>query len=96
MKKTLTIMGSMLGAIVVLVGAIIAFGGFLPTITEIRMDKLRIGMTDDETEELLGRPTTVITNDDLAVWHYDTMRRHAEPYVVFTKDLKVKAFGQTD
>jgi len=89
-------MGSILGAIVVLAGAIIAFGGFLPTITEMRMDKIRIGMTESETEILLGRPTTVITNDDLAVWHYDTMRRHEEPYVVFSKDRRVKAFGKAD
>lgn len=84
-----------LAALVVAVLALASLG-VLPTLTEIRLGKLGIGMTEEEAEAILGKPKTVIANEDILFWHYDTWRRHDEPYVVFDKNRLVMAFGKED
>ncbi len=96
MKRTRAILASIIGGIIIFSMLVLVLGGFIPTLTEIRMDRLRIGMTDTETADLLGQPTIVITNNDVVIWHYDTMRKNTDPYVIFNNEGKIKTFGRED
>ena len=67
-----------------------------PTLTEMRMDGLRPGMTEAEVRERMGPPSRSNEANGYPVWLYDTWRKSRQPYVVFSTNRVVRAFGVAD
>lgn len=67
-----------------------------PTLTEMRMDGLRSGMTEAEVRDRMGPPSHSQERDGFPVWLYDTQRKNRQPYVVFSTNRVVRAFGVVD
>ena len=67
-----------------------------PTLTEMRMDGLRPGMTEAEVRERMGPPSHSDEEAGYPVWLYDTWRKNRQPYVVFSTNRVVRAFGVVD
>lgn len=67
-----------------------------PTLTEMRMDGLRFGMTEAEVRDRMGPPSHSDEEAGYPVWLYDTWRKNRQPYVVFSTNRVVRAFGVAD